>query len=203
MTRQAVLIAIALFAVLAVLVAIVSRQQDDSGETASESVETETTASDEDAAVGEMLVAELYFPGTGGWLHAERRELPSSAESAERISAVVANLLAGPRGGGMRAPLPESVSVRKVYLSENGVAFLDFESIDSTPPASGSQREMLTVYSLVNTVLLNFEELDRIVLLWNGRQLKTFAGHVDTMRPLAVNTDLIARDSGRASGATP
>ena len=62
---------------------------------------------------------------------------------------------------------------------------------------------MLTVYSLVNTVLLNFEQLDRVVLLWNGRQLRTFAGHVDTMRPLAANPDLIARELGGAATDTP
>ncbi|MEM7357123.1 MAG: hypothetical protein AAF657_40285, partial [Acidobacteriota bacterium] len=61
------------------------------------------------------------------------------------------------------------------------------------PPASGSAREMLTIYSLVNSVLLNFEEVERLVLLWNGGQMRTFAGHMDTRRPLVANLDLIAR----------
>jgi hypothetical protein len=37
------------------------------------------------------------------------------------------------------------------------------------------------------------EEADRVVLLWNGRQASTFAGHVDTTRPLGPAADLIAR----------
>ena len=201
MTRQTVLIAIAIFAILLGLVAIVTRERASSEEAAPDSATAEAVASDEDTAAVETLAVELYFPGTGSWLQSERREMAVGTESAERISAVVAGLLAGPRDRAMRSPLPEGVSVRRVYLGENGLVFLDFESPESSPPASGSLREMLTVYSLVNTVLLNFEELDRIVLLWNGRQLRTFAGHVDTTRPLAANSDLIARDAGRASGA--
>ncbi len=201
MNRKAVLIAIAIFAVLAVLAAILIRRQDPQETAPATAIETVVTGEDPEAA--EMLAAVLFFPSTGGWLLAEPREVPAGTELAERISAVVASLLAGPSGSGMRPPLPEGASVRKVYLAEAGLAFVDFESPESAPPASGSQREMLTVYSLVNTVLLNFEELERVVLLWNGRQLKTFAGHVDTMRPLAANPDLIVRNTGRASETTP
>ncbi len=53
---------------------------------------------------------------------------------------------------------------------------------------------MLTVYSLVNTVLLNTEGAERLVLLWNGQQPMTFAGHLNTARPLKANRDLVARD---------
>ncbi len=193
-TWKAALIAIATLAVLAGLTAILLRQQEPA-ETASETAGLEAATTGEDATAGETLAVDLFFPGAGGWLLTERREVPARAESADRITAVVESLLAGPTGNGMRAPLPDGASVRKVYLAENSLAFLDFESPESTPPASGSLREMLTVYSLVNTVLLNFEELNGVVLLWNGRQLKTFAGHVDTMRPLAAKSDLIAQSS--------
>ncbi len=190
----ATLIAIAIVAVLAGVVAVVFWPRDVPEGATSETDGSETAAVDEDLAAGEVWAANLYFPSTGGLLLAEAREVPASAETAERISALVTTLLAGPRGRGMRPPLPDNVTVRKVYLAEDGLAFLDLESPDGAPPpASGSLREMLTVYSLVNTVLLNFDELERIVLLWNGRQLKTFAGHLDTMRPLAANTDVVAR----------
>ncbi len=187
-------IAITAIALLTGLLAIVSCQRDAPSDGAAEAGAAPAAEADEASATGEMLTAELYFPGTGGWLHAERRELPANAEIAERVSTVVETLLAGPRDSGMRPPLPGDVTVRRVYLAEDGLAFLDLQSPeDAPPPASGSLREMLTVYSLVNTVVLNFEELERIVLLWNGRQRRTFAGHLDTMRPLTANTDLIAQ----------
>ncbi len=194
MKRRAVLIAIAILAVLAGLAAIVTWQRDSPEDPAARPDEAQEAAFEGDTVASEVLAAELYFPGTGSRLLAESREVPENGDSAERITAVVETLLAGPQGSGMRAPLPDGVIVRKVYLPEKGLAFLDFESPENVPPpASGSLAEMLTVYSLVNTVLLNFEELDRVVLLWNGRQLKTFAGHLDTMRPLAANPGLIAQ----------
>lgn len=193
MSRQVVLIAIAIFAILAGLVAHFTWQRDAGDDAASEPVAAEPTLSPAPLSGEELLAADLYFPGTGGGLQAERHELPMSADASERISTVVAALLAGPRGAGLQAPLPEGVSVRKVYLTEGGTAFLDLESVaGAPPPASGSLREMLTVYSLTNTVLLNFDEVKSLVLLWNGRQRTTFAGHLDTMRPLSANTDLIA-----------
>ncbi len=203
MNRQTVLIAIAILAVLALFVAIVTWQPDSSEEATSESTEGELATPEADALTGEVLTAELYFPGASGWLQTERRDVPASADLAEQVSTVLGYLLAGSSDGDLQAPLPEGVTVRKVYMAENRLAFVDFESAEPAPPASGSLREMLTVYSLVNTVLLNFEQIDRVVLLWNGQQLRTFAGHVDTMRPLAANSGLIARDPGGASGATP
>ena len=193
MTRKTVLFSVAIIAALAVLTLIAIRRQGPN-KTAPETTGIEAPEIGEEAAAGEMLPMDLYFPSTGGWLHVERREVPAKAESAEQIAAVLESLLTGPSDSNRLAPLPDGVGLRKVYLADNRLAYLDFESSESTPPASGSLREMLTVYSLVNTVLLNFDELEGIVLLWNGRQLKTFAGHVATMRPLPANTDLIARD---------
>ncbi len=203
MNRQTVLIAIAILAVLALFVALVTWEPKSPEEEASEPTEGELATPEVEAATGDVLTAELYFPGSGGWLQTERREVPAVTDLAEQISAVVGHLLAGPSRSDLQPPLPEGVTVRKVYMSEGGVAYIDFESAEAAPPASGSLREMLTVYSLVNTVLLNFDQLERVVLLWNGRQLRTFAGHIDTMRPLAANSDLVARDPGTASGTTP
>lgn len=144
-------------------------------------------------AAQSTTAVDLYFPGPSGRLFAERREVPASTASEARIRTLVENLITGPRAAGLSSPLPGEVTVRQVYLMEGNV-FLDFETPERTlPPASGSQHELLTVYSLVNTVLLNIEGAERLVLLWNGQQPVTFAGHLNTARPLAVNSDLIAR----------
>ena len=193
MKLQNLAIAIAILAVFGGLVALVScqREVDDAAVPGGAQAGT-------DGAIPEgveTLTAELYFPGYGNRLKVESRELPANGDAADRIATVVDALLAGPQSSGATAPLPDSVSLRKVYLAD-GTAFLDLESAEGeAPPASGSQREILTVYSLVNTVLLNFQEAEALVLLWNGRQLRTFAGHLDTMRPLTANADLILRSA--------
>ncbi|MCP3957115.1 MAG: GerMN domain-containing protein [bacterium] len=198
MSRQTVLIAITLTAVLVAVVTIVSCEREVEPGEGSEPIEETATEGEEELEALDLTPADLYFPSAGGWLRAERREVPSSEAVAEGIVAVVEALLAGPGvaetpASGLYAPLPEGVTVRRVYLAER-TAFLDLQSPEGAPPPpSGSRQEILTVYSVVNTVLLNFEEVEQLVLLWNGRQPRTFAGHLDTMRPLSANTDLIAR----------
>ena len=55
----------------------------------------------------------------------------------------------------------------------------------------GSAEELLALYSIVNTMLLGNEGARSTVLLINGRQRETFAGHFDTSRPLYPRPDLI------------
>ncbi len=161
--------------------------EDDGGESTAETPVEEAELPAQVATVP----ADLYFPGQGGQLAVERREVPASDLVEEQIATLVEALIAGPQTRQLRSPLPAGVAVRKVYLIED-IVFVDLESAQGSPPSTGSQREMLTVYSLVNTVLANAESAERLVLLWNGQQPVTFAGHLNTAQPLKANFDLVA-----------
>ena len=142
----------------------------------------------------ETAVAELYFPNTAGWLGAESRELPAAASAEERAAQVVAALLEGPGEPGLQGPLGEGVELASLHLSDDGVAYVDLTAAQQPmPPVSGSRGELLVVYSLVNSVLANVPEARGVVLLWNGSQRPTFAGHVDTTRPLPLESKWLAR----------
>lgn len=143
------------------------------------------------AAPTETVV--LYFPGAAGLLYPERRELPAAAAEGARLRAVVAAVLDGPRREGLVAPLPPGVEVAGVVVAPEGVVYVDLRSPNGAPPPpSGSTRERLMLYSLVNSVALNAGEAARVVLLWNGVQPAAFAGHLDTSRPLAADPGLLA-----------
>ena len=49
---------------------------------------------------------------------------------------------------------------------------------------------MQTVYSLVDTVVANVPQIQRVALLWNGTQRETFSGHLDTSQPLVPDRKL-------------
>ena len=137
----------------------------------------------------------FYFPGEGGSLYAEAHRVPPEEDVEKRIALLVETLLAGPEGGGLRSPLPEGVTLRRSYLLEDGTAVVDFASPEGAPPpASGSHEEMLRVWSVVNTVVLNIAEVDSLLLLWNGEQPLTFAGHVDLARPLAADPTIVVAE---------
>ena len=149
----------------------------------------ETTATGGGAAVPagptEKATVSLLFPGADGFLHAESREVALPLTADGRVATVVAALLAGPRTKGLVAPLPAGVTVADAFVDPQGVAYVDLAAKDQpAPPASGSTLEMLRVYSVVDTVLGNEPRARSVVLLWNGVQRSTFAGHVDTTAPL-------------------
>ncbi|MEO8504241.1 MAG: GerMN domain-containing protein [Acidobacteriota bacterium] len=136
----------------------------------------------------------LYFPGRDGLLYAESRDLEVTDDPQNRLRALVAGVLSGPHDSALVPALPADVQAQTVYLAPDGVAYVDLHSADrSLPPPSGSQAEMATVYSLVNSVGLNLPDARRIALLWNGTQLESFSGHLDTRHPLAPDTSLLAR----------
>ncbi|MEM8930270.1 MAG: GerMN domain-containing protein [Acidobacteriota bacterium] len=138
--------------------------------------------------------AELFFPGSDGRLHRHQQNLPAGDVRA-RAETLVRTLLEGPGGvvdGSLRPPLPDGTTLGGVHLID-GAAYIDLRSETlAGPPASGSLHELLTVYSLVNTLGLGLEGVERVVLLWNGAQPETFGGHLDTSRPLAPDTRWVA-----------
>jgi len=156
-------------------------------------VEEQPPDPDEEVETEAMRPCDLYFPGLGGRLYVEQREIAAGAGAVELITHLVEALIAGPQGTSLRPPLPDGVTVGQVYLMEGGTVIVDLQSPEPAPPSSGSLREMLTVYSLVNSVLFNVDEAEQLVLLWNGQQPSTFSGHLNTAGPLVPNPRLVAR----------
>ena len=149
------------------------------------------------ASLAESAAATLYFPGPGARLRSETRELPAEKTAERRARRVVEALLAGPETPGLFAPLPEGIEIGSVFLAADGTLFLDLEADEG--PASlawGSKQELLSVYSLVNSLLANEPRALRVMLLWSGQQSTTFAGHVDVTRPLIRHPGLVARPAG-------
>lgn len=140
----------------------------------------------------DLTPVSIYFPDANGLLSAEEWQVPSWAETEDGARLLLEALLAGPRSETLSAPLPEEVTLGQVHLSPTSILYVDLVSTSlGSPPASGSQMEMMSVYSMVNTLMLAIPEIEAVVLLWNGRQLVSFGGHLDTSLPLVVNRDLL------------
>jgi spore germination protein GerM len=186
MTGRQAAIAVGAGLVLALALAwlFLSSRGDESGPTV-------LTESGEEILAGEALTLRLYFPGDSGRLVAEERQIPS-ASGADLLRATTAEVLAGPSASNLFAPFPEGTEAGTVFVSEGGIAFVDLVSTRPNPPSSGSRDEMLSVYSIVNSLLANLPEIQAVVLLWNGQQRPSFAGHLDTGRPLTANESLLA-----------
>jgi germination protein M len=131
----------------------------------------------------------LLFAGADGQLHPELREVPLPAEAHERARVVVRELLAGPTAG-LAPVVPYPAEVNAVFVDPSGLAFIDI----TAPPAplQGSNIELMLVYGVVDSVLLNCPELRAVQILFGGAEVGTLTGHLDLSRPLVLNRRFIA-----------
>jgi hypothetical protein len=132
----------------------------------------------------------LFFPGDDTLLHREIRELPElAAATTTRIRTVVEELVAGSQNG-LAPAFPWAATVETVFADGNGDAFVDL----SAPPAGavqGSDGELMLTYAVVNSVVANCSGIERVQLLFGGREVSTL-GHLDLSRPLAARPQLVA-----------
>lgn len=135
--------------------------------------------------------ANLYFSDKDNfYLMAETRILPHTTEPNDFGKAIVQALEKGPTGGLTRT-LPQGTRVRAFYIADGGTAVVDLtESLSENHPG-GCKTEILTVYSLVNSLVLNIPEIDSVKILIGGREVMTLAGHVDLRFAFKANMLLI------------
>lgn len=154
------------------------------------SLPTEPGAPEPEETERRAVTFELYFPGPGGQLHSEERELAVSDDPRARARALVLALLGGPETPELARPFPERVGLLELYLVD-GTAYVDLGAPElEHPPSGGSLAERTMVFSVVDTLVLNVAEVERVVLLWNGVQRESFSGHLDTSVPLEASESL-------------
>jgi hypothetical protein len=143
----------------------------------------------------------LFFPGTDGRLHREPRDLVLDGDVAARAAQVVGALLEGPQTEGLLPLLPAGTELLRVLAGPPGVVYLDLRAPpDPQALAMGSRQELVTVYGVVDSVVLNVDGLTAVGFLWSGAQPLSFAGHVDTTAPLAADTALVAEPAAATGG---
>ena len=132
----------------------------------------------------------LYFeaPDREGLLP-EEREVAFSADLARQLRTVVEELAKGSTTG-LVATLPAGTRVLEVFVQARGVAYVDLSSEAASGLPGGSQAELLTVYSVVNTLVTNFPAVSRVQILVNDQPVTSLGGHVDLSRPLPPDMTL-------------
>jgi spore germination protein GerM len=155
---------------------------------------------------------QLYFTvASGTFLRAEPIEIVGCEEDRDCIRKVVEKLIQGPPStSDLVAVLPAEAELLDVEI-ENDLVRLDFSQklIDFHP--GGSLTELLTLYSIANSLNENFPYLRQVQLLIGGEIKQTLKGHAridqpiyadfSFCRPPAAGLDEENTDSGtRAEG---
>jgi spore germination protein GerM len=133
----------------------------------------------------------LYFSDSEGeYLVGEKREITKNGNVKEEAKEVMTELISGPRGKLIRT-LPPRTKLLGLELNEDGIARVNFNSSLLKDHPGGSEAEMMTVYSMINTLALNFPQIKRVQILIDGRAVETIAGHLSIKKPVPPNPDLI------------
>lgn len=141
---------------------------------------------EQENALGTVNVV-LHFADKGGdFLGTEKREIALVPGIAR---ATVEELINGPMQGELMATIPDGTKLLDIDIA-NGLCRVDLSSEFRDNHWGGSSGEILTVYSLVNT-LTQFSTVENVEILVEGEKIETLAGHMDLSAPVSRNAELI------------
>lgn len=139
------------------------------------------------ATASARQAAHLYFGDLQGrYLMAEQRVLDRPGDDIAFGRQLVDALIQGSEQAARRT-LPSNAKVRALYMAGDGVAYVDFDSAAFADHPGGVGAELLSIYSIVNTLVLNVEAIRSVKLLIGGQEAATLAGHVDLRHPFAAD----------------
>ena len=139
----------------------------------------------------ERITVDLYYadPERDG-LKAEQRDISPLSSPSQTISQTLRELMRGPRGNLINA-IPKNTKLKDVRIDNDGVVWVDFSSQLSRAHPGGSSAEIMTVYAIVNTILLNFNEVKKVRILIEGKSVDTLAGHINLSEPFLADRSFI------------
>ena len=128
--------------------------------------------------------AKLYFSDEDATrLVPERRQILLGGGTAADATAIMSELLIGPHSTILLRTIPSDTRLLNAYKID-GTLVLDFTHELQANHPRGSNAELLTVYSIVNTMAENFRDIVKVQILVEGEEMETLAGHVDLAKPL-------------------
>jgi hypothetical protein len=134
------------------------------------------------------LSVTLFYPVNGllsAGTAAVKRQPDTQAQARETLTALLAD---------QRAELVavlKDVKLQEFYLDSTGTAYVDLIPNQQKEISASAGEELLALYAIVDTLMLNFEEVKQVLFLLDGRESRTLAGHVDLSRKFTKRMDLV------------
>jgi spore germination protein GerM len=144
-------------------------------------------------AVKAKKVVTLFFSEEEGeYLVEEKREILKTARVEEEAKETVVELIKGSKGK-LIPVLPSHTRLLTLQIDKDGVAMVNFDKTLSREHPGGSSAEMLTLYSIVNSLTLNFPQIKRVQILIDGKVVETIAGHISLKEPVSFNPSIVKK----------
>jgi spore germination protein GerM len=137
------------------------------------------------------IAAHLYFADrNSSFLNSELRVMQRPDNPVEFGRAIVEALIKGPQKGLVRT-IPVGTELRALYIDPDNVGYIDLSEAVKKQHPGGTNSELLTIYSVVNSLILNVSEIKRVKILIDGNEAPTLAGHIDLQFPFKAHMLLI------------
>jgi len=156
---------------------------------------TETNLYQESRAPGvpiaKRTTVHVYFVDKARpYLIAEERAIVPSDDPAQFGRNILDALIEGPEQE-LSPILPDTAGVNGLYVTPDGTAYVDLPESARTMYPGGSETELLTIYSIVNSLVLNIDSIEAVKMLIDGRESDTLAGHIDLRFPFRANVLMV------------
>ena len=152
---------------------------------------TNPTTSTPDAR---KITGTLYFVAEDGLsLVGVQREVPFGETVLDQARHIVVAQL-GDAPAPLVSAIPAGTTLRGVYLTDRGDAFVDLSGEARTRHTGCALDELFTVYAVVNALTTNLPAVKRVQILVEGKEVDTLAGHVDLRHPLQKSLKWVRTD---------
>jgi spore germination protein GerM len=125
----------------------------------------------------------FYLSEDGTELVESSREIAYGATPVEQARLIVEAQLR-PAPGGMTSAIPAGTTMRALFLTARGEAYVDLSREVVSGHPGGSLDEALTVFTIVNALTVNLPTVSAVQILVDGKAVDTLAGHIDLRHPL-------------------
>lgn len=139
----------------------------------------------------QTAVAFLYFPNESGeGLVKVSRTIGFNADEGLETK-LIEELKHIPQGMALVSPIPEGAVVKSISVND-GICYIDFNEAFRSNHYGGSTGELMTAYSIVNT-LTELPNISRVQFLIEGEKSADYKGHLDFSQLFAYNLELIEK----------
>ena len=134
----------------------------------------------------------FYITPAGDALVPVEQDVPYAAAPADQARRIVERQLAAAPAGQTSA-IPAGTTLRALFLTSRGEAYVDVSKEIVTGHPGGSLHEALTIYAIVNALTVNLPDISSVQVLVDGKEVDTLVGHLDLRHPLRRGTRWVQR----------
>jgi spore germination protein GerM len=150
------------------------------------------TVSDAPLEAGRKIKARLFYVSDDGTRLTSVEHEVAYADSTVAQARYIVEAQLAPVAPPLVSAIPTGTTLRAIFLTEQGAAYVDLSREITSAHPGGSLNELLTVYTVVQALTTNLPAVTSVQVLVEGQEIDTLAGHVDVKRRLSRSDEWVA-----------